>query len=121
MGYNAAINAEVDMKKPADEPVPTATLALVALAGCVIPFIPPFLEHTRSSVLLVVFLGLCIAATFILHIVFIGIAARRAHRSAALWVILALVFFPVGSVIGLILFQRSSNEQAQRLLAKGAG
>src|SRR5665213_473257 len=113
IGYNAAISAEVNMKKPADEPIPTAALSLVALAGCVVPFIPPFLERTQGSVLLMVFLGLCIAATFILHIVFVGIAAHRAHRSAALWVVLAIVFFPVGSVVGLILFQRFSNEREQ--------
>jgi ABC-type transport system involved in cytochrome c biogenesis permease subunit len=109
------------MNKPADEPIPTATLSLVAMAGCVIPFIPPFLERTQGSVLLMVSLGLGIAATFVLHIVFFAIAAHRAHRSPTLWVVLALVFFPVGSIVGLILFQRFSSGRAQGLLAKGAG
>jgi hypothetical protein len=107
------------MQKPVDEPVATATLSLIAFAGCVAPFLPPFLERTVGSVLLMVFLGLCIAVTFVLHLVFVGIAARRANRSAALWIVLAIVFFPIGSIVGLIMFEWSRNERAHELLSKG--
>jgi hypothetical protein len=106
------------MAKPSDEPIAAATLSLIAFAGCIVPFFPPFLGRTLASVLFMVFLGLCLAVAFVLHIVFVAIAARRAHRSAALWVILALLFFPVGSIVGLILFEWYRKDGSAPLVSK---
>jgi hypothetical protein len=108
------------MTNSLDEPVATSTLSLIALVGCMVPFFPPFLAHTTGSVLLIVFLGTCIALTFTLHLVFLGIAARRVHRSAVLWVFVAVFFFPIGSIVGLILFERFGNEHSASPDAKSA-
>jgi hypothetical protein len=50
-------------------------------------------------------------ASFILHLVFVGLAAHRLGRSAWWWVVIALLTFPIGSIVGLILFEWFSEEQ----------
>jgi uncharacterized membrane protein len=106
------------MAKPSDEPVAAATLSLIAFAGCIVPFFPPFLERTLASVLLIVVLGLCLTVALVLHVVFVAIAARQARRSAALWVILTVLFFPVGSIVGLILFEWYHRDGSAPLVPK---
>jgi hypothetical protein len=108
------------MARTPDEPLATATLSLVALAGCIVPFLPPFLKHTVASAWLIVFFGLCIALTFTLHIVFFALAARRTGRSPAVWAFFAVVFFPVASIVGLILFERIGHERAAVPVAKSS-
>ena len=44
--------------------------------------------------------------------VFLGIAAKRAGRAPALWVLLAILLMPIGSIVGLVLFSWFDEERA---------
>ena len=97
-------------QSPLRQAVASAAISLVAFALCVGAFLPPFVERTVSSVPLTIAAGLAIAVTFALHVAFVGIAAHRAHRSAVLWSVLTVLVFPVGSIVGLILFEWFSTQ-----------
>ncbi|NGZ88421.1 hypothetical protein [Duganella aceris] len=97
----------------AKQPIAAAAVTLVCWIGGVACFLPPLLQHTRQSVLLMIAAGLGIAISLILHLIFIGMAAKRLGRSPALWVIVALCGFPIASIIGLILFEWFSDEENQ--------
>ena len=66
-------------------------------------FLPPWVQATTGSLLRTLVAGLVIALALPLHWVFLGIAARRMHRSVAGWVGLSLLLMPVGSAAALIL------------------
>ncbi|MYM68226.1 hypothetical protein GTP45_15500 [Pseudoduganella sp. FT55W] len=55
--------------------------------------------------LLIIAAGIAIFVCLVLHLVFIGIAAKRLGRSPVLWVLIALCTMPIASIIGLILFE----------------
>ena len=97
-------------QSPVTQAVASAAISLVAFAICVGAFVPPFLERTVSSVPLTIVFGIAIAVSFALHVAFVGIAAHRAHRSAVLWATLTVLFFPIGSIVGLILFEWFSTQ-----------
>lgn len=98
--------------------VSAASTALLLFAVCVGAFIPPFHERVVASPLLVVVFGFGIATALIVHLVFVAIAARRLGRSAAGWVALALLTMPVGSIVALVLFEWTAQQQAAQ--ASGA-
>ena len=97
----------------AQQPIAAAAVTLVTWALCIAAFLPPLSQYTLKSVPLIVLAGIGIAVSLILHLVFIGVAARRLGRSVAVWVIIALFGFPVASVIGLILFEWFSDKKNQ--------
>ena len=91
-----------------------ATLALVVALAGIAMFLPPLLQATTGSVLRSVVAGLLIALAMPLHWVFLGIAARRLHRSVAGWVGLSVLLFPVGGAAALILLAwLLADEQGQ--------
>ena len=98
----------------------SAAVSLVAFAVSVAAFLPPFVDRTTESVPATILFGLAIAVSFVLHVVFVGIAARRANRSAAVWSVLAVIFFPVASIVGLILFEWFSAEASGRSTGSAA-
>ena len=91
-----------------------ATLALLAALAGIAMFLPPLLQATTGSVLRSVAAGLLIALAMPLHWVFLGMAARRLHRSVAGLVGLSVLLFPVGSAAALILLARLLSEQDSR-------
>lgn len=92
------------MKETAIQSALTASaLALVVAFACAAAFVPPMLAGTLASLPRTVLLGLSLAVAIPLHWIFLGIAVRRMGRSVAPWVALAVLLFPVGSVIALIL------------------
>ena len=95
----------------AQRPLAAAAISLLVFAACVAAFLPPLNAYGWDSVPLTVLLGLAIAISLVLHLVFVGIAARRLGRSSAAWAALALITFPVGSIIGLILIEWFGEEQ----------
>jgi ABC-type thiamin/hydroxymethylpyrimidine transport system permease subunit len=95
----------------AQRPIGAAAVSLAACGAMVAALVPPLNHYTMNSVPLVVIISLGIAVSFILHLIFIGMAARQLGRSAALWVIVAICFVPVASIIGLILFEWFSEEK----------
>ena len=70
----------------AHQPIAAAAVSLMVFGACVAAFLPPFNEHTLASMPLVVLLGLAIAVSLVLHLIFIGLAARRLGRSPLWWV-----------------------------------
>lgn len=102
------------------QPVAAATVSLLVFAACVGAFMPPFFARTSGSVWLMVVLGLAIGVSFILHVAFVCIAARRAGRSALGWGVLTVLLFPVASIAGLILFEWFSQEGDDAALQKGS-
>ncbi|MDQ2734536.1 MAG: hypothetical protein M3Y55_06010 [Pseudomonadota bacterium] len=96
----------------ARQPVAAAAVSLIAWGACVAAFLPPF-NAQANSVPLTVLLGLAIAVTLVLHLVFVGIAAHRLGHSSGKWVALALVTFPIGSIVGLILLEWFDEERNQ--------
>ena len=95
----------------AQRPLAAAAVSLLVWGACVAAMLPPLGARARESLLLTILLGLAIAISLVLHLVFVGIAARRLGRSAAAWVALALVTFPVGSIVGLVLVEWFGEEQ----------
>jgi hypothetical protein len=96
----------------ARQPIAAAAGTLLCFGAGVAGFLPPLNRHILDSVLLSALLGLAIAVSLILHLVFVGVAANRLGRSAVRWVIVAVVVFPVASIVGLILFEWFSEEQS---------
>jgi len=95
----------------AQRPIAAAAVSLFATCAFIGSLIPPLNRYTQNSVGLMVILGIGIAVSAVLHLIFIGMAARRLGRSPALWVIVAVCFAPVASIIGLILFEWFSDEK----------
>jgi heme/copper-type cytochrome/quinol oxidase subunit 4 len=97
----------------AQQPIAAAAVTLVVWVICVAAFLPPLNTHITDSVPLVIIAGLGIAVSLVLHLIFIGMAARRLGRSAVLWVIVALCFLPIASIVGLILFEWFSEQEKE--------
>jgi len=95
----------------AERSIAAAAVTLLVFGAAVAAFLPPFFNHISDSVSFMVLLGLTIAASMVLHFIFIGIAASRLGRSAVLWVLLSVLFFPIASIVGLILFEWFSEEE----------
>ena len=97
----------------AQQPIAAAAVTLVVWIGCIAAILPPLVKHTTSSVALIILAGLGIAVSSILHLIFVGVAAKRLGRSPTLWVVIAVCGFPIASIVGLILFEWFSDEQNQ--------
>lgn len=97
----------------AQQAIAAAAVTLVLWMLCVAAFLPPLLDHTLKSVLYIIAAGIGIFVCWVLHLIFIGIAAQRLGRSAAAWVIIAMATMPLASIIGLILFEWFSEQEKQ--------
>ena len=97
---------------PAKQPIAAAAVTLVCWIGGVACFLPPLLQRTLQSIPLMIVIGIGILVSMVLHLIFIGMAAKRLGRSPVLWVIITLCLFPIASIIGLILFEWFSENQA---------
>ncbi|MYM23735.1 hypothetical protein GTP46_13865 [Duganella sp. FT135W] len=98
----------------AQQPIAAAAVTLVLLIVSIALFMPPLFEkYTSQSVLFIIGAGISICVCLVLHFVFIGIAAKELGRSPVLWVLLSLCTLPIGSIIGLILFEWFSEQQKQ--------
>jgi hypothetical protein len=88
-----------------------ATASLMAFGVCLYMLITTANAPDGPAVPLVVFLSLGIAVTVILHLAFVGIAAARSGRRPWLWVVLAMVGFPVTAAVGLVLMAYFDEER----------
>ena len=104
-------------ESPVQRALTAAIVSLAVAVVCIAMFLPPLAAHTVDSVLRVVTIGLVLACALLLHAVFLGIAARRMGRSAASWVALSMLLFPIGSAAALILlnwfYEESAAPQSQ--------
>lgn len=89
-----------------------AAATLLAFGVCLYMFLPPMVDETTASVPKTVLIAFAMASSIILHLVFVGLAAARMHRRAWLWVLIALIGFPVSSIVGLVLLAYFDEEDA---------
>ncbi|HWW68565.1 MAG TPA: hypothetical protein VN089_01365 [Duganella sp.] len=97
----------------AQQPIAAAAVTLVVWVACIASFLPPLSKYTTASVPLIILAGIGIAVSAILHLIFVGVAAKRLGRSPALWVAITLCGFPIASIVGLILFEWFSDTENQ--------
>ena len=98
----------------AQQPIAAAAVTLVLWVLSVAAFLPPlFAKYTSQSVLLMIVAGIAIFVCLVLHLFFIGMAARSLGRSPVLWVVVSLMFLPIASIIGLILFEWFSAQEKE--------
>ncbi|HJV60872.1 MAG TPA: hypothetical protein VJ743_07985 [Albitalea sp.] len=97
---------------PAARAMTAAAVSLLVFGGCLYMFLPPMVNTTTASVPRIVFFGLAMATALFAHLVFIGIAAHRLGRRAWLWVAIALIGFPISSIVGMIVLAFLDDEHA---------
>jgi hypothetical protein len=97
----------------AQQPIAAATVTLVLWMISVASFLPPMFKYTSQSLLLIIAAGMGIFVCLVLHLFFIAMAAKRLDRSPVLWVVISILFMPVASIIGLILFEWFSEQEKQ--------
>ena len=83
---------------------------LVLALACLAMFIPPLVQSTVSSPLRTTAVGVVLAVALLLHWVYLAIAVRRMQRSLLGWLALAVLLFPVGSAMALILLSWWGDE-----------
>jgi hypothetical protein len=98
---------------PVQRGIAASAFSLLAFGVCLAAFLPPFLSRTLQSLPMTILASLGIAASCILHFCFVGITAQRMGRSPGSWVALAIVSFPLGSIVGLIMLGWFNDEKAQ--------
>jgi hypothetical protein len=96
----------------AKQPIAAAAVTLVCSIIGVAAFLPPLVYRTTESVPLIMVASIGLAVSMILHLIFIGMAAKRLGRSPTVWVVVAVFGFPIASIVGLILFEWFSENQA---------
>lgn len=89
---------------------PSANRAMSAATGSLLAFGASFyllLQHTVEAqsveVGKTVMLACVMAASLVLHLIFVGMAAHHLKRRAWVWVLIALLGFPISSIVGLVL------------------
>lgn len=90
-----------------------ATLSLLACGACIAAFLPPLQGRVLPSVGLTVALGLGIAVSFALHLAYVWIGAKALGRNAIGWLLLALLTFPVASIVVLVLLHAQGGAGAK--------
>ena len=89
---------------PAQRAASAALLTLLAFGGCLYFLISGSLGPTLGKLPIPVLLGTGLCVSLFLHWFFVGIAARRLGRSAAGWVALTVLGFPIASIVALVLY-----------------
>jgi hypothetical protein len=89
---------------------PSANRAMSAATGSLLAFgvsLYLFLQHTVEAHSVeagkTVLLGCAVAASMILHFIFVGIAAHHLNRRPWVWVLITFLGFPISSIVGLVL------------------
>ncbi len=90
-----------------------ATAALVGFGVCLAMFIPLMLGTTAVSLPKALLFSAAMAACFLAHLAFIGIAAKRLDRRPWVWVMLAAFAFPVTAIVGLIVLGFLDAERSE--------
>ena len=96
---------------PAQRAVSAALLTLLIFGGCLYLLLSARLGPTIGSIPIPVLLGLGICISLFLHWFFVGLAAQRLGRSVPGWVTLAVLGFPIASIVALVLYYWLENER----------
>lgn len=96
--------------RQASSALSASAVALLLCAAGVVMFLPPLVDETVASLPRTALFGLVIAASLILHFVFLAIAAQREGRSSFRWLALGLLLPVIGSIVALVLLAWFENE-----------
>ncbi len=96
--------------RQASSALSASAVALLLCAAGVMMFLPPLVDETVASLPRTVLFGLVIAASLVLHGVFLAIAAQRQGRSPVRWVMLAVLMPVVGSIVAVVMLAWFENE-----------
>jgi uncharacterized membrane protein len=105
--------------RPASPAISASAVALLLFGAGVLMFMPPLVEATVESVPRTVLFGLIVAASLVLHFIFLGIAVQRQGRRVAVWVVSAMLLFPVGSIVALVLLAWHDGEDRAGAMQHG--
>lgn len=89
---------------PASRAAAAATVSLVAALVCLGYLLFKTTLEGKPQPLVVVLAALALSSAIALHLAFVALLARRLGRSAFWYVAAALVTLPIGSIVGLILY-----------------
>lgn len=94
---------------PAQRAASAASNALLAFVACLafLIFHASEADEVRPFIVLLCSLGL--GVTGVLHLIFVGLLARRLGKRPAPWVVGALLTLPVGSAVALVLYDWHSK------------
>jgi cytochrome bd-type quinol oxidase subunit 2 len=96
--------------RQASSALSASAVALLLCGVGVMMFLPPLVDETVASLPRTVLFGLVIAASLLLHGVFLAIAAQRQGRRAGRWLVVALLLPVLGSVLALVVLAWFENE-----------
>lgn len=96
--------------RQASSALSASAVALLLCGAGVMMFLPPLVDETVASLPRTALFGLVIAASLVLHFVFLAIAAQREGRSPVRWVTPALLVPVIGSIVALVLLAWFENE-----------
>ncbi len=86
-----------------------ASISLLAILVCLGYLIFKAGNDGQPQIFMLVLVALALTSAILLHLVFVGLLARRTGRQAFWYVVGALLTLPVGSIVGLILYEWRSN------------
>lgn len=90
---------------PASRAAAAAAVTLAVMVGLVILLVMQASGQGNAKAVLLPLLGLALTCSIILHLVFVGILAQRLGRRPTWYVLGALLTLPIGSAVGLILYE----------------
>src|SRR5512147_795706 len=89
--------------RQASSALSASAVALLLCAAGVMMFLPPLVDETVTSLHRTGLFGLVIAASLVLHFVFLAFAGQRDGRVAVRWIALGLLLPVIGSIVALVL------------------
>ncbi|CAG0979598.1 hypothetical protein BURK2_01764 [Burkholderiales bacterium] len=97
---------------PASRAAAAASVSLVAVLACLGYLIFKATLDGKPQPFILVLVALALSSAIVLHLVFVGLLARRTGRSAIGYVVGALLTLPIGSIVGLILYEWHTETDA---------
>lgn len=90
---------------PASRAAAAATVTLLLVVASVAALIYLATEHEEVRPVWLVLVSLAFVVLLVLHLIFVALLAQRCQRPATGYVVGALLTLPIGSAVGLILYE----------------
>ncbi|MBI3148482.1 MAG: hypothetical protein HYZ17_08215 [Betaproteobacteria bacterium] len=97
---------------PASRAAAAASLSLVAVLVCLGYLVFKATLDGKPQPFILVLVALALSSAIVLHLAFVGLLARRVGRSAFWYVAGAVLTLPIGSIVGLILYEWHTEADA---------
>jgi hypothetical protein len=103
--------------QPAARAMTAAVVSLVAFGACFYMLLALTVDEALPPVPKIVLAAVGMASSVVLHLVFVALAAQRLQRRPWVWVLIALLGFPVSSIVGLIMLAFFEEERTAQPFA----